>query len=218
MYPGSHQEGHWWEHRVRITVLGGGRGPRRFHRAVAWFLAVEDGLAFWGGVGIIHTRIGRPRMPDSKYLCALAAIVVLLPLLASCGGKATPVGPLGDTVDLLHHLPIEVVARAPSNDEAAQHQAEVQVGEPPARVSIHWRSFNDAQHAYLLSVSFEVIESASGVELGAGVSGGPINRGTTDAAIEAIPVLITWYRRSILRTTGGSLSGEISADGTWRSD
>jgi hypothetical protein len=46
----------------------------------------------------------------------------------------------------------------------------------------------------------EVIESAPGIELGAGVSYGPINQGITDAVIEAIPVLITWYRRSILQT------------------
>jgi hypothetical protein len=157
-------------------------------------------------------------MLDSKYLDILTTIIVLLPLLTSCGSKTTPVGPLGDTVDLRHHLPADARPRAPSDDETVEHQTDVQIGEPPARVLIRWRSFKDAQHAYLLSVSFEVMESAPGVELEAGVSGEPINRGTTDAAIEAIPVLITWYRRSILRTTGGSLSGEISADGTWRSD
>jgi hypothetical protein len=157
-------------------------------------------------------------MLDSRYLRILIVVVVLLPLLTGCGSKTTPVGPLGDIVDLRHHLPAEAVARAPSDDEAIQHQTEVQIGEPPARVLIRWRSFSDSQHAYLLSVSFQVMESAPGVELGAGVSGEPINRGTTDAAIEAIPVLITWYRRVILRTTGGSLSGEISADGTWRPD
>lgn len=64
----------------------------------------------------------------------------------------------------------------------------------------------------------EVIESAPGIELGAGVSCGPINQGITDAVIEAIPVLITWYRRSILHTKNESLSGDIPADGTWRSD
>jgi hypothetical protein len=157
-------------------------------------------------------------MLDSKYLRILTAIVALLPLLAGCGSKTTPVGPLGDTVDLRHHLPAEVRSTAPSDDEAVEHQTNIQIGEPPARVLIRWRSFNDSQHAYLLSVSFEVMESAPGVELEAGVSGEPINRGSTDAAIEAISVLITWYRRVILCTTGGSLSGEISADGTWRSD
>jgi hypothetical protein len=29
----------------------------------------------------------------------------------------------------------------------------------------------------------------------------PLNRGTTDAAIEATPVLITWYHSSILTHT-----------------
>lgn len=157
-------------------------------------------------------------MIDSKHFRILIVVVVLLPLLVSCGSKTTPVGPLGDTVDLRHHLPVDARPRAPSDDEAIQYQTEVQVGEPPARVLISWRTFNDSLHAYLLSVSFEVIESAPGVELGAGMSGEPINRGTTEAAIEAIPVLITWYRRAFLHTTGGSLSGEISADGTWRSD
>jgi hypothetical protein len=157
-------------------------------------------------------------MLGSKHLHILTAIVVLLALLAGCGSKTTPVGSLGDTVDLRHHLPVDARSLAPSDDEAIQHQTEVQVGEPPARVLIRWRTFNDLQHAYLLSVSFEVTESAPGVELGAGISGEPINRGTTEAVIETIPVLITWYRRAFLRTTGGSLSGEISADGTWRSD
>ena len=157
-------------------------------------------------------------MLNSTYLRILIVVVVLLSLLAGCGSETTPVGPLGDTVDLRHHLPTDARSRAPSDDEAVPHQSDIQIGEPPATVLIRWRSFSDSQHAYLLSISFEVTESAPGVELGAGVSGEPINRGTTEAAIEAMPVLFTWYRRVILRTTGGSLSGEIAADGTWRSD
>jgi hypothetical protein len=155
-------------------------------------------------------------MLESRHLRILIVIFVLL--LSGCASKTTPGGPLGDTVDLRHHLPVDARSRAPSDDEAIQYQTEVQIGEPSATLLIRWRSFSDSRHAYLLSIAFEVMESAPGMELGAGVSGEPVNRGTTDAAIEAIPVLLTWYRRSFFRTTGGSLSGEISADGNWRSD
>ena len=147
-------------------------------------------------------------------LAIIVSICLVLSLLICYGSKTTPVGSL-NTIDLRHYLPADIASHAPSDSEALQHQTEVQVGEPSAKVLIRWCSFNNSQNAYLLSVSFEVIESAPGVKLSAGV-GEPINLGTTDAVIEATPVLITWYRKSLFVTTSGSLSGEVSADGTWQ--
>ena len=147
-------------------------------------------------------------------IAIIAGICLVLFLLSGCGSKTTPVGTL-DTIDLRHYLPADVASRAPSDSEAQQHQTEVRVGEPSARVLIRWCSFNDSQNAYLLSASFEVVESAPGVELSASV-GRPLNFGTTDAVIEATSVSITWYRKSIFVTRGGTLSGDIFADGTWQ--
>ncbi|MFC2172177.1 hypothetical protein ACFLU6_06045 [Acidobacteriota bacterium] len=152
-------------------------------------------------------------MIDSKYR-TLAPFLVLLLVLASCGGGGTPRGPLGNTVDLRQHLPAEIAALAPSDTEAMEHQAEMSVGNPPARVLIKWRTFKKGQSAYLLSVSFEVVDSARGVELSTNAWAEPDNIGTEDAVLQQMSVGVNWRRKAKPANRAGGRSCRIRADGT----
>jgi hypothetical protein len=151
-----------------------------------------------------------------KWFYGLGLFAGVLFLLVGCGSKTTPVGPLS-AVDFRAQLPAEVAARAPSDADAQQYQTEVKVGDPPARVLIRWRAFKDGANAYLLSVAFEVVESAPGVELTAGARP-PLNMGTANAVLAAASVTITWYRQGFPLTTAGAVSGQILADGSWRAE
>jgi len=82
-------------------------------------------------------------------LAIIVSICLVLSLLICYGSKTTPVGTL-NTIDLRHYLPADVASHAPSDSEAQQHQTEVQVGEPSAKVLIRWCSFNDIQRLIYL--------------------------------------------------------------------
>jgi hypothetical protein len=139
-------------------------------------------------------------------------------LLFACGrtSPTTPKGPIGN-FDLRSHLPADVKVRAPADASAPEYKAQVDVGEPAAKVLIRWRVFKDGQSAYLLSASFDVLEEAKGVELKTSV-GAPINTGSRDAVVAAHPVLVTWSSPGITASKSGTLSGTIVATGKWRAN
>jgi hypothetical protein len=140
-------------------------------------------------------------------------------LLFGCASTSSPTTPKGliGNFDLRSHLPADVQARAPKDDNATEYKAQVEVGEPAAKVLIRWRVFKDGQSAYIISTSFEVLEEAKGVELKARV-GEPINMGSRDAVVAANLVFITWNGSSSTGTKGGTSSGTIVATGEWRAN
>ena len=148
-------------------------------------------------------------------LAPLLSIIALCAIVSGCGSTTTSTGSLGGPVDLRQHLPVDVAERSPSDAQAQHYQTELPVGKPPATVRLRWNVFEDGPDAYLLSYSVEVLESSPGVEIAAG-GGHPINGGSTDAVVEAVPVTISWFRRSFLSSQGGSVVIEIAADGTWQ--
>jgi hypothetical protein len=139
-------------------------------------------------------------------------------LLFACGSTSptAPKGPIGN-FDLRSYLPADVKARAPADASAPEYKAQVDVGEPAAKVLIRWRVFKDGQSAYVISASFDVLEEAKGVELKTSV-GEPINTGSRDAVVAAHPVLVTWSSPGITASKSGTLSGTIVATGEWRAN
>ncbi len=133
--------------------------------------------------------------------------------LVACS-STTPKGALGAPTDLRPLLPADVRARAPVNDDFKRYQTaqtQVNVGDPPAVVAMTWKYFKDGQRSYLLDVAFQVITPVEGVTLETAVDNSPIYVGS----VEALRVVITWSRPSLLGTQSGSTSGMILADGRW---
>ena len=144
----------------------------------------------------------------SGFFFALAVCV-----LVACSGT-TPKGTLGALTDLRPLLPADVRARAPANDDYKRYQSaqtQVNVGDPPAVVAMTWKYFKDGQRSYLLDVAFQVVTPGEGVTLEATPDNSPIYVGS----VEALRVVITWSRPSMLGTQTGSASGMILADGRW---
>lgn len=153
-------------------------------------------------------RIREAGMAQGKVLTILALCGTIL--FFGCGSKTTPKGPIAN-FDLRSHLPANVIGRAPSDANATEYKAQLDVGEPAAKVQIRWRAFRDGQSAYILSTSFDVLEPANGVEL-KGTVDAPFNMGTRDAAVAAHIVKVNWNSSS----GSGTKSGTIVATGEWR--
>ncbi|HEY4176881.1 MAG TPA: hypothetical protein VGM90_08620 [Kofleriaceae bacterium] len=138
-------------------------------------------------------------------------LFALLLAVAACG-KTTPAGATGATNDLRAHLPADAKSRAPADDKAAKHEYVVDVH--GAKVKIVWLTWEDGPATYILSVHWEVATPADGVALNSTVGAmNPTNAGTPAAAIESVPVLLTWSKKGATGTEGGSVSVRISADG-----
>lgn len=150
-------------------------------------------------------------MAHLKVLHILVLCCTTLLLGCSNTVPTTPKGSIGN-FDLRSHLPADVKARAPADASATEYKAQVDVGEPAAKVQIRWRVFKDGQNAYILSTSFDVLEEAKGVELKAKVDERPIDIGSRDADVAAHLVIFTW------RSASGwdSKIGTIVATGEWR--
>jgi len=152
-------------------------------------------------------------MKPRDLFSILGLMSVLVLVLAACGGT-TPKGALGTPIDLRPLLPADVRARAPSNLDWGKFQTaqtQVKVGSPPAMVTIVWKYFRDGQRAYLLDVAFQVVAPVEGITLSATTEGAPFYVGS----VEALRLVITWSRGSVLGTESKSVSGIILADGRW---
>ncbi|HZG53526.1 MAG TPA: hypothetical protein VEZ40_15445 [Pyrinomonadaceae bacterium] len=135
-------------------------------------------------------------------------------LLCGCMSPNSPTTPKGliGNFDLRPHLPADVQARAPKDDNATEYRAQVDVGEPAAKVLIRWRVFKDGQNAYILSASFELLEAVKGVELKANVNERAIDIQSGEADVTSHGVVLTWRNASSLT----SKNGTIVATGEWR--
>jgi len=143
-------------------------------------------------------------------VAVMAAVVCVM----GCAGKSTPVGPLGPVLDLRPLLPEAVRAKAPADAAAVEHRAEVTAGEPAAKVAVTWRTFTDGPSSYIVSMGFEVVAAAEGVALEAGRFGEPVNRGTAEAVMQSVLWQIVWNNPGAASTRGGTVTGDILADGT----
>jgi|GEM_PF-2677949 hypothetical protein len=155
---------------------------------------------------------GQSRRPlTCPLILVFPALLLGLCVLFSGCCSTTPTGVFG-TFDLRSHLPEGLMARIPTDDKAAAHRAEVETGDPAAKILIRWRSFTDGPHNYLLSTTFEVVRQAWCSNLKAEV-GTPVNLGTKEAVIEGVPVLLQWNHDTLIGPKSGAWTGVILSTG-----
>lgn len=159
------------------------------------------------------------RMPWIQPL-ALLLIGIALVALSGCSESVkptTPVGSLGDPVDFPRHATI--TNRDILDDTIRSYEAEIPLDDdtdnPPARVMLHWNVFQDAPSRYLVSYSWEVLESATGVEIKPLGHNTPLNIGTEQAILEQVAVYISWDRSSRFTMRTETVVVIIGANGQW---
>lgn len=143
-----------------------------------------------------------------------ALLLCLLVLLAACGSDGPTAPGLLVTRDLRDYLPEGVAA--PADADTQRYQQEVEVSN--ARVRIEWTAFTNGDDAYILSATFTLVETQSGMTINAGALGEPINMGDEDEINMGLPIVVTWSIGSGAGLTGGSATGTITADGSWLPD
>jgi hypothetical protein len=158
-------------------------------------------------------------LPWIKPLTLLLLGIVML-TLSGCGESiktTTPVGPLGDTTDFPHHAAI--ADQELPDDQIQQYEAEITLDDdtdnPPARVMLRWNVFQDAPSRYLVSYSWEVLESAPGVQIEPMGYKAPLNIGTEQEVLEQATVYINWDRSSRFTLRTETIAVVIGANGQW---
>jgi hypothetical protein len=142
---------------------------------------------------------------------SLLAIIPLVAFLA-CDLRA---GASAETrvLDLRHHLPAGV--EPPAESAAREHRVQVTVGPDSIAMALRWRTFAVGQAQYLLSAMLDIPAETEGSTIVFAESRNPINMGSADAVLEALPLTIAWDKSGGGRTRMGTVAGTIVADGRW---
>jgi len=130
----------------------------------------------------------------------------------SCKNKTTPEGHL-TTIDLRSHLTEEVVSRAPEKEDALSYKEKIPINEISAELLVQWHAFEDSGDMYLLAADIQVVQAAKDYKISVNTSG-PLNRGTTENVVEAVPIYISWVKETTFKgIKAGNIAGEIMANG-----
>jgi hypothetical protein len=139
---------------------------------------------------------------------------LLLTLGALCACFPAPAPAVHLELDVKSFLPADVVP--PDSAATTEHADTVRLGSDSVATTIHWRTFMVDSSAYIYSASFDAPADSRGRVFGAAVDGDPVNRGTRHAAIEELPLRVTWYRKAFGNLSGGGTRGTIDGIGSWR--
>ena len=138
--------------------------------------------------------------------------------LLSCGSRETTPRGVILQKDLRAFLPAEVATKAPPEEDAEQHQAEIRrLSDGNAIVLITWTTFKNGQSSYLLSIDFLVTQPAAGTKIQVSVSDPPANAGPEQAVIETLPAKINWERPGLFSKHSGTQAVLISSTGECKS-
>ncbi len=137
------------------------------------------------------------------------ALLALL-MLSACADATTTTGTLLDE-DLRPLMPDVVVGVPP--EDTTDYSETFELGGATLRVA--WHTATVENDLYILGATVEVTQPAQGVELGASLSDSPMNFGTEDAVLTVVTFAASWFEDGVFRSQGGSVMGEIHADGTF---
>ena len=141
-----------------------------------------------------------------------AVVPLLVAGIAACGGKKLTQAAHQD-FDLRAFLPAGVVP--PPADSMQVYHATVRVGPDSLETTLQWKAFARGANRYLESASIDIPPHDSAVTIDAGITPAPLNRGTADAALEAMQLQLQWSRHTSARSELGTVVGFFLADGHW---
>lgn len=145
-----------------------------------------------------------------RSLAILAA--VLLPV--ALAGVTTPVGPVGQRADLRPALPQAVAAAFPL--EPTVHTKTIPIGKDGAgEAELSWGTVEVNGGAYVTDVALAVTRPGEGYEVLDPVVLPPLNRGTDEAPLAAVGVVVAWRKESACRSEMASVPFQVDGKGAF---
>jgi hypothetical protein len=142
----------------------------------------------------------------------LLSASLVMPL--ALAGTTTPEGPVAPPIDLRSAIP--ETARATLPVEPVTHRHVVPIGKDGAgEAEIVWGTAEAAGGAYVTDVSLVVTRAAEGYEVLQPVVLPPLNRGTTEAPLASVGVVVGWRKESACRGEMASVTFQIDGKGGW---
>ncbi len=139
-------------------------------------------------------------------------LALLVPL--ALAGFTTPAGPVGAPVDLRSALPDAAVAALPL--EPATHKKAIPIGKDGAgEAEIVWSTAEVAGGAWVTDVQLVVTRPAEGFEVLTPVVLPPLNRGTEEAPVASVGVVVGWRKESSCRSEMASVTFQVDGKGGW---
>lgn len=139
-----------------------------------------------------------------------ALFALLVPL--ALAGTTTPAGPVGQPLDLRTALPEGVAAQLPL--EPTIHKKVVPIGKDGAgEAELTWGTATVGGGAYVTDVSLAVTKPAEGYEVLDPVILPPVNRGTDEAPLASVGVVVGWRKESSCRSEMASVTFQVDGKG-----